>query len=140
MLQINPTGSTRNGRLALNGRSLREVPADVTQRANTLRCLDLSANDLSTLSLPALPVLSELHLADNALDAVAVQVTLRRRRTTDCASALLPCVLCSASHHCLLILGPSWIPLSQRAELPESLRVLDLSANRLVLAAIFEPC
>ena len=40
-------------------------------------------------------------------------VTLRTRRTRDCrGSALLPCVF-SISHHCLLILGPSWIPPSQ---------------------------
>ena len=40
------------------------------------------------------------------------EVTLRRRRTQDCASALLPCVP-RISHNCLLILGPVWIPPSQ---------------------------
>ena len=38
--------------------------------------------------------------------ADSIEVALRRRRTQDCASALLP-GLPIISHHCLLILGPT---------------------------------
>ena len=84
-----------NSRYAARGEGLQAVPADVQAIADTLRTLDLSANELQALSLPAsLPVLEELLLADNLLDAP----TLQRLRPA----------------------------------LPATLRVLDLTANRLV--------
>ena len=84
-----------NSRYSARGEGLQAVPADVQAIADTLRTLDLSANELQALSLPAsLPVLEELLLADNLLDAP----TLQRLRPA----------------------------------LPATLRVLDLTANRLV--------
>ena len=84
-----------NSRYSARGEGLQAVPADVEVIADTLRSLDLSANELQALLLPAsLPVLDELLLADNLLDAP----TLQRLRPA----------------------------------LPATLRILDLTANRLV--------
>ena len=63
-----------NSRYSARGEGLQAVPADVQAIADTLRTLDLSANELQALSLPAsLPVLEELLLADNLLDAPTLQ-------------------------------------------------------------------
>ena len=83
---------TPAGRLDLSDRSLAAVPADVEPLAPRLSCLDLSNNNLSSLALPPLPLLQDLRLGDNLLDAATVQ----------------------------------------RAALPPTLRLLDLSANLLV--------
>ena len=84
-----------NSRYSARGEGLHAVPADVEVVADTLRTLDLSANELQALSLPVvLPVLEELLLADNLLDAPTMQ--------------------------------------RLRPALPITLRILDLTANRLV--------
>ena len=82
-------------RLSARASGLQAVPADVAALAASLRALDLSANELQALALPpALPVLEELLLADNLLDAPTMQR-----------------------------LQPA---------LPATLRILDLTANRMV--------
>ena len=66
--------SSVTARLSLANKKLEAVPEEVEALAMTLSALDLSLNALATpLGLPNLPLLVELRLRDNALDAVAVQ-------------------------------------------------------------------
>lgn len=68
-------GHLSNTRLDFSGRSLKAVPtAEIEPVADRLCTLDLSSNELTApLTLPHLPQLMELRLADNALDAATLQ-------------------------------------------------------------------
>ncbi|KAL3920063.1 MAG: hypothetical protein SGPRY_005393 [Prymnesium sp.] len=137
MLQLAPSRA-----LDLSKRGLREIPAELSQVASSLLSLFLSSNQLTSLSLPPLPRLSELHLTDNLLDSRTVQLAplphaLRVLDLSKNRLLLFPPSLLSLSQLRLLLLSNQQLSsLPPQLSALSQLEVLDASFNEISHALI----
>lgn len=140
MLQLAPSRA-----LDLSKRGLREIPAELSQVASSLLSLFLASNHLTSLSLPPLPRLSELHLADNLLDSRTVQLAplphaLRVLDLSKNRLLLFPPSLLSLSQLRLLLLSNQQLSsLPPQLSALSQLEVLDASFNEISHALILNP-